>query len=131
MTYTNAFLACCAAFFLFTAGFSGLAPARFAEQLGLAVANPGGLTEVRAQYAGFFAAAAIVSLAAIAGRVTASAALLAIAMIFGGLIAGRLIGVVLNGGVKGFPPTVVGLIAVDALGFAGAAALIWRSRPAG
>ena len=114
-------------FFFFTAQFSGLAPERFAAQLGLKAASPGGVTEVRAQYSGFFAAAAIVSLAAIAGRVSVSAALVAIAMIFGGLIAGRLVGVLLNGGVKGFPPTVIGLIAVDAVGFAGAAALIWRS----
>jgi hypothetical protein len=55
-------------FFLFTTWSSGTAPGRFAEQLGLAIANAGGSNEIRAQYAGFFLAAATVCMASLTGR---------------------------------------------------------------
>lgn len=117
-----------AAFFVFTSLYSGFAPAGFAAQLGLSLANPGGITEIRAQYAGFFMASAIVCGAALAGVLPRGTAAVALAMIFGGLIAGRLAGIVLNGGITGFPPTVIALVFVDALGFAGALWMILSER---
>src|SRR5258708_37276067 len=54
-------------FCLLTTWSSGTAPARFAERLGLAIANSGGYNEIRAQYAGFFLAGAGVCGASLAG----------------------------------------------------------------
>ena len=76
-------------FFLFTAWSSGTAPAKFAERLGLTVANAGGQNEIRAQYAGFFLAAAVVCAASLAGAVSRLTAFSVPVVIFGGLIGGR------------------------------------------
>jgi hypothetical protein len=103
-------------FFLLTALSSGLAPARFAASLGLAVANPGGLNEIRAQYAGFFLAAAIVTTIAFAGKLPRAFAFILAITIFGGLFAGRLVSLVTNGGIAGFPQQIVLLYGIDALG---------------
>jgi hypothetical protein len=55
------FVLAMATFFgVLTALWAGLRPANFAQSLGLAVANSGGVNEVRAQYAGFFLACAVV-----------------------------------------------------------------------
>ena len=106
-------------FFLYTAWSSGIAPVEFAERLGLTVANAGGYNEIRAQYAGFFFAAALVCVASLAG-----------AMAFGGLLAGRLASAVLDGGMAGYSSTIVALHAIDAGGLALAvAALAFQHRP--
>jgi len=118
-------------FSLLTAWSSATAPAAFAERLGLAVANAGGLNEVRAQYAGFFLAAAIVCGASLAGQVSRQTAFVMLIVIFGGLIAGRLASLALNAGVVGYGPTIRALFVVDAIGCALAiAALIWDKRAA-
>jgi hypothetical protein len=111
------FLAAAALFFAVTSLSSGLAPERFAGRLGLAIANPGGVNEIRAQYAGFFLAGAIVCLGALLGWAPRSSAFLFVAATFGGLIAGRLGSLALNGGVGGFPPTILVLYGIDATGF--------------
>ena len=106
------------AFFLFTTWSSGRAPGRFAEQLGLAIANAGGSNEIRAQYAGFFLAAATVCVASLTGAVSRQSAYVVLAVAFGGLIAGRLVSLALNGGVAGYSSTILALYAIDAIGFA-------------
>lgn len=104
-------------FFLFTAWRSGTAPARFAERLGLTIANAGGNNEIRAQYAGFFLAAAVFCAASLGGLVSRFAAFGVPVVIFGGLIGGRLVSLALNRGIAGYSPTILALYAIDALGF--------------
>ena len=105
------------AFFgLLTALAAGLQPARFAQSLGLTIANSGGLNEVRAQYAGFFLACAIVCAAALAGWVPRSSAFLLLVVVFAGLIGGRLLSLALNHGTSGYPPAILALYAIDSAG---------------
>jgi len=117
-TFATFLLVIVALFFLFTSWSSGTAPKRFAERLGLTLANAGGYNEIRAQYAGFFLAAALFCIASLAGRVSRQAAFSVLAVIFGGLIGGRLVSLGLNGGVAGYGPTILALYAIDAVGFA-------------
>src|SRR5215813_315444 len=104
-------------FFLFTAWSSGTAPAKFAERLGVTIANAGGNNEIRAQYAGFFLAAAVFCALSLAGVVSRSVGFSIPVVIFGGLIGGRLVSLALNGGIVGYGPTIRALCAIDALGF--------------
>jgi hypothetical protein len=119
------FLAAAALFFLFTSLSSAVSPEKFAGSLGLAIANAGGVNEIRAQYAGFFLAAAIVCILALFGIVGRLTALTVPATIFGGLIAGRLASLGLNGGTEGFGPAILALYAIDGGGFVVAATLIF------
>jgi len=105
-------------FSLFTTWTSARAPARFAAGLGLGLANPGGYNEIRAQYAGFFLAVAAACAAALLGFVPRRAAFLVLAVVFGGLIAGRLASLAIDGGIAGYGPTIRTLYAIDSLGFA-------------
>jgi hypothetical protein len=105
-------------FCLLTTLSAGIRPARFAEQLGLKVINAGGTNEVYAQYAGFFLAVAIICLVALLGRAPREAAYILLVTVFGGLIAGRVLSLVANGGAAGFTPTIVSLYAIDAIGLA-------------
>ncbi|HUH83031.1 MAG TPA: DUF4345 family protein [Stellaceae bacterium] len=116
--FGSSVLAITALFCLWTAGISGMKPRAFAARLGLAIANPGGENEVRAQYAGFFLAVGSVCAAALLGLVPRQSALIVLAVVFGGLIAGRLVSLVLNGGVSGYGPAIRALYAIDAAGFA-------------
>jgi len=128
--FATAVVALCGLFFLLTTWSSAAAPAEFADKLGLAIASPGGVNEIRAQYAGFFAAAALLCAAALAGWVSRSTALAVAAVIFGGLIGGRLVSLALDGGMAGYGPTIRALYAIDALGFALATAAL-LVRPSG
>jgi hypothetical protein len=112
-------------FCLLTTWSSGAAPARFAEQLGLRIADAGGYNEIRAQYAGFFLAVALICAASLIGAVSRQAAFIVLVVVFGGLIAGRLAGLALNGGVAGYGPTIRALYAIDSIGFALAAAALF------
>jgi hypothetical protein len=105
-------------FCLLTAWVSAMAPGAFAERLGLAIANAGGMNEIRAQYAGFFTAAALVCAASLGGMLPRPAAFILLAAIFGGLIAGRLVSLALNGGVAGYSPTILSLYVIDSVGLA-------------
>lgn len=85
---------------------------------GLTIANAGGYNEIRSQYAGFFLAAAAVCAIALGGLVPRRAAFIVLAVIFGGLFAGRLASLGLNGGIGGYSPTILALYAIDAVGLA-------------
>jgi hypothetical protein len=121
-------------FFLLTTISASRNPQRFGEQLGLRIINAGGVNEIRSQYGGFFLAAAGVCIAALAGWLPRSTAFVTLAAVFGGLIVGRLVSLVLNGGFSGYGPTIQALCVIDAIGFAlavAAASIEWvgASRP--
>jgi hypothetical protein len=99
-----------------TALWAGLRPAGFARGLGLSIANSGGLNEVRAQYAGFFLACAVVCVAALAGSVPRPAAFLLLVTVFAGLIGGRVVSLALNRGTSGYPAMIVALYGIDSVG---------------
>jgi hypothetical protein len=114
--FINAVLGLCVLFSALTTLRSGLQPEHFAGQLGLSLDNPGGANEIRAQYAGFFLALAALCAAALFGVVGHRTALIALVVTFGGLLAGRLVSLAINGGFKDFPPTIVALYFIDATG---------------
>jgi hypothetical protein len=114
--FGNTVLVIAALFFFFTTWTAGTQPARFAQSLGLSVANSGGINEIRAQYAGFFCASALLCLAALFGAVPQPWAFIVLIVIFAGLIGGRLVSLALNGGTSGYPPVILALYVMDALG---------------
>ena len=93
-------------------------PVRFAALLGLDVANPGGVNEIRSQYAGFFLMVGLVFAAALTGSIPRAFGYMLGLVVFGGLFIGRLSGLVLNRGTGGYPPVVRGLVLVDLTGCA-------------
>ena len=106
-----------AAFFgALTALLAAMRPADFAQRLGLAIANSGGINEVRAQYAGFFLACSIVCIASLAGAVPRPSAFLLLTVVFAGLVSGRFVSLALNRGTSGYPPAILALYAIDSLG---------------
>jgi uncharacterized membrane protein YkvI len=105
-------------FCLLTTISAGFNPERFGEQIGLRVIGPGGVNEIRAQYAGFFLAVAVVCVASLAGALPRRTAFITLAAVFGGLIVGRLVSLGLNGGVGGYEPTIRALFPIDAIGLA-------------
>jgi hypothetical protein len=115
-------------FCLLTTWSSATAPEEFAKRLGLIIANAGGYNEIRAQYAGFFLAVAVICVASLAGAASRRGALIVLAVVFGGLIAGRLVSLGLNRGIAGYGPTILALYGIDALGFALAIAAITVDR---
>ena len=105
------------AFCLTTTLSSGVTPDKFAGRLGLKIADAGGINEIRAQYAGFFLAVAVVCAASLAGVVSRKAAFIVLCTVFGGLIAGRLVSLVIDRSVNGYGPTILALYAIDSIGF--------------
>jgi hypothetical protein len=105
-------------FFLLTTWSSATAPESFAAELGLGIVNAGGINEVRAQYSGFFLAAALVCTASLFGLLSRQTSFVILGAVFGGLFAGRLVSLALNGGVAGYGPTILALYAIDAIGLA-------------
>src|SRR5579863_1755124 len=102
--FGTAVLAINVLFCLLTVWQSAMAPKGFAEKLGLGILNAGGLNEVRAQYSGFFFAAAVAGMASLAGLIPRQTSFVIMAVVFGGLLAGRLASLALNGGVAGYGP---------------------------
>jgi hypothetical protein len=105
-------------FFLLTTWSSATAPESFAAKLGLGIVNAGGINEVRAQYSGFFLAAAVVCTASLFGLLSRQTSFVVLGAVFGGLFAGRLVSLALDGGVAGYGPTILALYAIDAIGLA-------------
>jgi hypothetical protein len=103
-------------FFLLTTWSSATAPERFAASLGLGIVNSGGINEIRAQYSGFFLAAAFVCTASLFGQLSRQTSFVVLGAIYGGLLAGRLVSFALNAGVAGYGPTILVLYAIDAVG---------------
>ena len=105
-------------FFLLTTWSSATAPESFAAKLGLGIVNAGGINEVRAQYSGFFLAAALVCTASLFDLLSRQTSFVVLGAVFGGLFAGRLVSIALDGGVTGYGPTILALCAIDAIGLA-------------
>ena len=105
-------------FFLLTTWSSATAPESVAAKLGLGIVNAGGINEVRAQYSGFFLAAALVCTASLFGLLSRQTSFAVLGAVFGGLLAGRLVSLALDGGVAGYGPTILALYAIDAIGLA-------------
>lgn len=103
-------------FGILTSLFASLRPSEFASRLGLAIANSGGINEIRAQYAGFFLAVAVVCMASLFGAVPRPSAFIVLIVVFAGLVSGRLVSVALNHGTSGYPPAILALIAFDSFG---------------
>jgi hypothetical protein len=114
-------------FFFLGSGAVALArPRQFADQLDLAMARAGGLNEVRAQYGGFFLMLGAVCALAAAGMVDRRFGLGVAAVTMGGVIGGRLAGLLIDRGLTGYGPAIRVLFLVDAAGCALAvAALVW------
>jgi hypothetical protein len=105
-----------ALFCLMTAWSSGFAPKEFAGRLGLTIASADGYNEIRAQYAGFFLMIAAICVAAVAGSVSRRSVFMVLAVLFGGLIAGRVVSLFLNRGFGGYGSTILALYGIDATG---------------
>jgi hypothetical protein len=108
---------------------SAAAPREFAARLGLAVADAGGVNEIRAQYAGFVLAAALACGAALIGWLPRYAAFVVLMVVFGGLIGGRLASLVIDGSLAGYGPTIRALYAIDAVGLCAAIVALLVDRP--
>jgi hypothetical protein len=121
-------LVAASSFFLLTTCAAGRAPAPFAERLGMSVANAGGSNEIRAQYAGFFGAAALACLASTVGVLPRRGSYLVLVVIFGGLSAGRLANTALNAGVAGYTAAVTALHVIDGTGLVLAVAALALDR---
>ncbi|MBL4639176.1 MAG: DUF4345 family protein [Kordiimonadaceae bacterium] len=104
-----------AVFFLYTGLHSLIAPKKFAQMLNLEPIERSGEIEIRAQYGGFFLAAACSQIAGILGYLPAATALMVSFVIFGGLIGGRLIALFWPGSAP-ISPTIRSLFIVDAIG---------------
>jgi hypothetical protein len=117
-------------FFLLTTWSSATAPESFAATLGLGIANNGGINEIRAQYSGFFLAAAAVCTASLFGRLSRRTSFVVLGATYGGLLAGRLVSFALNAGVAGYGPTILALYAIDTVGLALAIASLVLDHPA-
>lgn len=103
-------------FGILTSLLAALRPSDFASRLGLAIANPGGINEIRAQYAGFFLAVSVVCIASLFGAVPRPSAFVVLIVVFAGLISGRLVSLALNHGTAGYSPTILALVFFDSLG---------------
>lgn len=111
-------------FFLYTGVISFLRPGRFAKSLSLEVVGVSGEVEVRAQYGGFFFAAALSQFAPFIGWLSALSALTVSLTIFGGLIFGRIAAALV--GLRGQPLSAMikALFVIDGVGFAAASGAI-------
>ena len=113
----TAVLAVAVLFCLLTTLSSGGDPEGFARRLGLTISDAGGINEIRAQYAGFFLAIAIVCGLSLGAVLPRQLSFVALSAIFGGLLFGRLVSGFMNGGFSGYSGTIRSLYVIDALGF--------------
>ncbi|HEV2988493.1 MAG TPA: DUF4345 family protein [Candidatus Angelobacter sp.] len=107
-----------ALFFLSTSWSSFSNPKQFGERLGFTLPGADGHNEIRAQYGGFFLAAAVCGIFALTGWLPRATGFVVNATIFGGLIAGRVVSLFLDGGIRKYSPLIRALFVIDALGFA-------------
>ena len=111
-------------FFLYTGVTSFLRPHTFAEMLSLEANGHSGRVEIRAQYGGFFFAAALSQFAPFAGLLTMSQALVVALVIFGGLILGRIGALFANPRNERLTQMIKTLYVIDGVGLALSAAAL-------
>ena len=114
--FGTAVLGIIALFFLSTSWGSFSNPKQFGERLGFGLPGADGLNEIRAQYGGFFLAAAVCGALAVVGWIPRRTAFVVNITIFGGLIFGRLVSLLLDGGIGKYGPLIRALFVIDALG---------------
>lgn len=112
------FLIASGLFMAWTSWISFTAPGTFGQRLGFTIAGVDGRNEIRAQYGGFFLAAALVSLLALTAVIPRQSGLITNATVYGGLIAGRLVSLCVDGGASRYGPVIRLLFFIDAAGFA-------------
>lgn len=106
-----------AVFFVAT-GFLALArPQMLATSLGFMLDGASGANEMRAQYGGFFLVSGLLAAASLAGLSPRPWALVPVVVVFGGLIFGRLISLILDGGFKSYRGAIPALFVIDSCGF--------------
>ncbi len=103
-------------FFLFTGVSSFKNPEKFARSLSLDAIGHSGRVEIRAQYGGFFVAAALSQFAYFANLNSKPTAFLVALIIFGGLIFGRAAAALFNPEREKLAPMIRNLIWIDAAG---------------
>ncbi|MHA7834019.1 MAG: hypothetical protein ACX94A_06010 [Algiphilus sp.] len=114
-------------FFLYTGVISFQRPGPFAKSLSLEAVGVSGEVEIRAQYGGFFFAAALSQFAPLIGLLSEVSALIVSSTIFGGLFFGRLAAALAGPKIHTLSSTLRALFVIDAVGFiaaSGAIALI-------
>ena len=105
-----------ALFFLYTGIVSFLQPTGFARSLSLEAIGRSGSVEIRAQYGGFFFAAALSQASPLLGLISVSTALIVALVIFGGLIVGRIGGLFFRAEGQKITPMIRNLFWIDAAG---------------
>ena len=103
-------------FFLYTSIMSFRQPAGFARSLSLEAVGRSGRVEIRAQYGGFFFAAALSQFAPLVDLIPAHTALFVALVIFGGLIIGRIAGLFFGADREALTPVIRNLFWIDAAG---------------
>lgn len=111
------YLGFAALFFFYTAWSSGFQPEQFAHSLGLGIIDPGGYAEIRGQYMGFFFMSAMLCVLSLCQIIPRISAYITLAVIFGGLIIGRLANLVIHRSFTGYSPTISALHLIDGIGF--------------
>jgi hypothetical protein len=101
-----------------------LAPQALATGLGLDILDLSGMNEVRAQYGGFYLAVAITCLLGAFGFMSRPAALVVLATTFGGILLGRVISAVIDGGIGNYSQIIQTLYLVDLVGFLAAVTML-------
>lgn len=115
-TIINTILVAFGLFFAYTAVVSFRTPVPFARGLGLEAKGRSGAIEIRAQYGGFFAAAAVAQFAVLGGLISAQMALFVGLIIFGGLICGRLLALFSGANGEKLLPIISALYWIDGIG---------------
>jgi hypothetical protein len=127
LAFERAILLITSLFFAWTSLTSLRFPRQFAQPLGFTIGGLDGLNEIRAQYGGFFLAAALVNAMSLFGVLPRQAGFVVNGAIFGGLIAGRMASLAIDGGINGYGGAIRALFFIDAVGFAlTMAAFFWE-----
>jgi hypothetical protein len=115
--FGSLYLGFVALFFFYTAWRSGFQPEQFARDLGLGIIDSGGYAEIRGQYTGFFFVSAMLCVLSLCQAIPRPFAYVTLAVIFGGLIIGRLVNLVIHRSFAGYSQTISALYFIDAVGF--------------
>jgi hypothetical protein len=128
IAFGTAFLLASALFTAWTSWISLAAPDKFGKSLGYTLAGVDGRNEIRAQYGGFFLAVTIASILAVLEIIPRQAGFLVNAIVFGGLIAGRIVSLAFDGGMDGYGAVIRALFWIDATGFILSIAALFLTR---
>jgi hypothetical protein len=131
MAFGTVVLLAVSLFFAWTSWSSFRFPRQFGGRLGLTIVGIDGLNEIRAQYGGFFLAAALVNALALSGVFSRQTSFVVNAVVFGGLISGRVASLALDAGMNGYGGAIRALFFIDAAGFALTVAAYFLERPFG